>query len=138
MAGTLDVLSVGEGHISLRFDKDNEPEAIRAQRMVSDMLRRGYALLVQTEDGRFRRVKAFDRECCEYIIADFDPIEAAEKDAKEAFTVADEVVRREEGRTPKVGRPKKRGGRLPMHKTKATAVAPTAGGSMERRWKGSL
>lgn len=66
----MDVLSVGQGHMSLKFDYNDPIERARAERVIKDMLKRGYALFVQHADGTFDRVKRFDPVFGEYIIAD--------------------------------------------------------------------
>jgi len=71
-AGEVSILSVGEGHISLSFNSDDPAEVIRASRIVKDMLRRGYALLVKTPDQKWSRAKDFDENTNEYLIADLD------------------------------------------------------------------
>ncbi len=63
--GSVGILNVGAGDIVLTFDKNNPAEAIRAGRIVTDMLRRGYALLVEVErDGEkcFERALDFDEK----------------------------------------------------------------------------
>lgn len=131
MAGTIGILNVGAGDTKLVFDRNNPAECIRAARIVRDMLRRGYALLVETgeadKDGRpiYRRATDFDENTCEYIIADFDPVMAAQADEDEADADTP-AAPRPEGRTKK-GRPKG-SFRLDAAKTKAVAVAHTAGG----------
>ncbi len=87
--GDVRVLNVGAGDIKLLFDKSNPAERIRAARIVTDMLRRGFALLVEVgrgDDGRpiYQRAHAFDEEKCEYIIADYDPLVGQRADADEA------------------------------------------------------
>src|SRR6185436_17393172 len=72
MSGTLEILNVGRGDVKISYDSNNAAEAIRAKRIIKDMLRRGYALLVEV-DGKFSRVKEFDEAAGEYVIADFDP-----------------------------------------------------------------
>lgn len=80
MNGTVGILNVGCGDTKLVFDKNNPQECIRAARIVTDMLRRGYALLVEvpaTVEGQpasYRRVLKFEEATCEYIIADLDPL----------------------------------------------------------------
>ena len=72
-AGTVSILSVGTGDTKLTFDKTNPAETIRAARIVKDMLRRGYALMVEWEEGgakKYRRATGFDETVNEYIIAD--------------------------------------------------------------------
>lgn len=71
--GSLGILNVGTGDTKLSFDKSNPAERARAAKIVEDMLKRGYAILVQIGDQGgepiYRRAKAFDPETCEYIIA---------------------------------------------------------------------
>lgn len=85
--GTLGILNVGAGDTKLSFDKSNPAERIRAARIVKDMLRRGYALLIEIDDGKggktHQRALDFDENACEYIIADFDPVTAQRVDALE-------------------------------------------------------
>lgn len=76
MSGTVGILNVGAGDTVLTFDSFNPAETIRSGRIVRDMIRRGYALLIEVErDGqkRFERAVDFDETHCRYIIADFDP-----------------------------------------------------------------
>ena len=84
MVGTIGILNVGAGDTKLTFDKNNPAELIRSKRIVMDMLRRGYALLVEIDDGKggkhFARATAFREDTCEYIIADFDPTNAVESE----------------------------------------------------------
>jgi hypothetical protein len=75
MSGTVDILNTGAGHMQLRFDKSDPIEADRARRVVTDMLRKGFALFVEIgelEPGRpnMVRVEAFDAERDVYVIAD--------------------------------------------------------------------
>lgn len=73
--GILSILSVGHGDTTLAFNSKNTEEVARAKRIVQDLLKRGYAILVQVgkdeKDGEpiYRRARAFDPETCEYIIA---------------------------------------------------------------------
>lgn len=71
--GTIGILNVGAGDTKLTFNKKNPAERKRAAGIVTDMLRRGYALLVQvgTKNGEplYQRAKAFDPKTCEYIIS---------------------------------------------------------------------
>ena len=124
MIGEIGVLNVGCGDTKLSFDPDNEAECIRAARIVDDMLRRGYALLVaagKDAKGRdiYRRCLKFNKKTYEYIIADFDGETASEVDRQEA------------GNEPaaKTTRGKRSATRtLSAHTSKAVAVARTAGG----------
>lgn len=93
--GTVGVLNVGAGDTRLTFDKSNPAERIRAARIVADMLRRGYALLVEVDDGKggktFQRAHEFREETCEYVIADFDPVTAAAADEAERAEASEEA-----------------------------------------------
>jgi hypothetical protein len=141
-AGSVGILNVGAGDTKLTFDRNNPVERIRAARIVKDMLRRGYALLVDVGDGKYQRVHDFDEERCEYIIADFAP-EASNELPAPRVTLREEVEHGKgvepqedaahaptdggEGGGPRRrGRPPKRS--LPAEQHNAVAVARTAGG----------
>jgi hypothetical protein len=70
MNGTLDVLNCCAGHMSFSFDNGDPLELERAKRVVTDMLKRGYALFIEDKDGKLAKVKKFDPKRAEYIIAD--------------------------------------------------------------------
>ena len=128
------ILNVGAGDTKLVFDKNNPAECIRAARIVKDMLRRGYALLVDVGKGKTRRVLDFDDTKFEYIIADFDPVQAEAADRQEQEHGKE---RTEPGAAAGVGTPataKKNPGRpagrrsIPATGASGVAVARTAGG----------
>ena len=129
MIGEIGILSVGAGDTKLSFNSKNPAEAIRAKRIVTDMLRRGYALLVEIDDGKggkhYARATAFDENTCEYIIADFDPTASEEHPGDVQAKPA--AAPRAEGRPAgkKKGRPVTR---IPAARAKAVAVGRTAGG----------
>lgn len=133
MNGTLSILNVGAGDTKLSFDKSNPAERIRAGRIVTDMLRRGYALLVEVErDGAkaYERVQAFDPETSEYIIADFDPL-AATPAPTENTDHGSETQASEESSAPAAESTKRKRGRprrIPAEGASAVAVARSAGG----------
>lgn len=136
--GCLEVLNVAGGDVKLTFNRQDVSEAIRAKRMIEDMLKRGYALVVEV-DGAYQRVTRFDAAQGEYIIADFDPMvsalhinkeESGEPETSEAKkTDAVAVVQAEDSQGSSLpkrrGRPSKR---LPMEQTHAAAIARSAGG----------
>lgn len=136
-AGQVGILNTGEGDTKLSFDPSKPAERIRAARIVKDMIRRGYALLVEREvDGvkGFVRATDFDETACEYIIADFDPITAAEADAREE-NANGEQDQTQPGATPPTGspaapRPRGRPRKVvvPAESTRAVAVARISGG----------
>ena len=137
-SGQIGVLNVGAGDTKLSFDKSNPAECIRSARIVADMLRRGYALLIEVPDKKrgkvYVRVKEFREDVCEYIIADFDPIEAAAADEAEnaqgksgTEAAADTAGAEARSEAP---RPKLRGRTraVPASTTAGIAVARSAGG----------
>jgi len=121
MSGMVEILNVGEGDVKLSFDPENPAERIRAARIVKDMLRRGYALLVETKprSNKYARCTEFLEDTCEYVIADLDPEVAAKADEKETKTQEPETRKR------RPGRPRKK---VDASKVGAVAVAKTAGG----------
>jgi len=147
MSGTVDlmmgahdvaILNVGAGDTKLSFDKSNPAERIRAARIVADMLRRGYALLIEVKDRKgkrgYQRVLEFREDVCEYIIADLDPVAASEADRREhGQTAKPEAGPAEPEASAALGRPgrgRRGGGRrsVPAEGAKAVAVARSAGG----------
>ena len=146
MSGTVGILNVGAGDISLSFDNANPAENIRAARIVKDMLRRGFALLVEVErDGqkRFERALDFDEQHCRYIIADFAP-ETVERELSRplAELAIDSGMENDHGEsstteaapiTESAGEAPRRRGRtkrtsVDATTTKAVAVGRSAGG----------
>lgn len=136
-AGELSILNVGDGDTKLSFDPSNPAERIRAARIVADMIKRGYALLIEQDDGKggkhFVRAVEFREDVCEYVIADFDPIAAAEHDEKEKKDEQQE--RASETSEARAAAPAPQGKRGPYRKrgvdaagTRAVAVAPISGG----------
>jgi hypothetical protein len=124
--GSLNCLSVSEGDITISFDSNNIAEAIRAKRMITDMLRRGYALLIRMDDGTHTRCLEFDEKRSEYIVADFDPTPTTNYDKdEETATPASTYQPEPEPTIKKSTRGRKR---LDMSTSHATAVAPSSGG----------
>ena len=111
--GELAILNVGAGDTKLTFDKKRPEEVKRARAAIADMLKRGFAILVEVgkRGGKplYQRAETFDPKTDEYIIVGA-PEDDAEPSAKP--------------RRPR-GRPRKR---LPAESTRAVAVARSAGG----------
>lgn len=132
MNGGVGILNVGAGDTKLSFDPSNPAERIRAARIVKDMIRRGYALLIETtnSDGvkSCHRAVDFDESICSYIIADFDPITAAQADAQEGDGNGDEPSPTASAGTPSTKRRVIRRGVKAESTSRAVAVAPSAGG----------
>jgi hypothetical protein len=138
------ILNVGAGDTKLTFDKNNPAERIRSARIITDMLRRGYALLVEDPpgSGAYTRATAFREDTCEYVIADLDPISAATEDAKPderntqptdepTTTAADGKVAEETSlATPHIagGRRRGRPRTVSASETNGIAVSRSAGG----------
>lgn len=127
MKGSLSCLNVAGGDVRVTFNKDDVSELIRAKRIITDMLARGYALLVEV-DGAYQRAIAFDEAKSEYIIADYDP--KVVNETVRAAAVA-KVRGHAEVETPEEESQKSRRGRkrrVPMASTNAVGVARSAGG----------
>lgn len=73
---SLSILNVGEGDTKITFDKDKPGELERAKRVVLDMLRLGYAIMVKVGEA-WQRATDFDPATCEYVVSDTPPEEAA-------------------------------------------------------------
>lgn len=138
--GRIDILNVQGGDMRITFDNANPIELIRAKRIIMDMLRRGYALVVEVErDGekKYERVQAFDETRGEYIIAD---LESHNVEYPTTISPSPDLGENPSPLPPskedlcKCGRPAKHRGacrktaRLPMSETKATAIGRSAGG----------
>lgn len=117
--GRLDVLNCGEGHLEVRFEANDPIETARAERIIQDMLRRGYALFVHGTDETLIRVKEFDAKKGVYIIAD-GPTIPPEAVPMEPEPVSVPLVPRPRGRPRKMA--------VPIAKARATVVGRSAGG----------
>lgn len=139
MSGRVSVLNVTGGDIELRFNSADVAERIRAGRVVRDMLRRGYALLVEVErngEKAFERALDFDETKNVYIIADYAPEEVVagptlKKETRDGASEsgADQVA--EGAAAGEAVQPRRRGRRrkeLPAGETRAVAVSRSAGG----------
>lgn len=98
----LDVLNAAEGHLNIKFDKDSPEETAKAQKIIGDMLKRGYAIFIDVGDGELKRVKHFKKDIDSYVVEEI-PDEKAES-----------------------VKPIKK--YIPRKKAKATGIPPTAGG----------
>jgi len=137
----LEILNVQGGDVKITFDKGDIGDTLRAKRIITDMLRRGYAIIVEVErEGvkAYERIVAFDETKGEYLIADFDPMAAHQSDMDETAERLKRLSEQHEAElalpepsapteNAKRGRPKKYK-KLPMESTKATAIGRTAGG----------
>ena len=136
----LDCLSVGAGHLELRFSEKDVIEVERAKRIIQDMLKRGYALFVPVGDkGELQRVRRFIASTGTYIIADGPTIAPTPfgvpplgGPGSATVPVAAPGVPLGASTPPAVrnprGRPPKREKIIPMTQTKATVIGRSAGG----------
>lgn len=109
--GILDVLSIGKG--DLRLDVGgNEADRERAKDLIGEMLEKGYAIFVETDDGPVR-VMGFIASEMSYLIVDADQ-EAPEPPPTPTAKPA---------KAKKATRKK-----VPVEGSRATAVGRTAGG----------
>lgn len=100
------------------FDENDPQECARAERVIKDMLKRGYLLFARIKDKTVR-VMEFDAKTREYIIADgpeSSPRDFDEGDPK----LKDSELKKHPGRP--------RNKRVPARGTPVTGVARTAGG----------
>ncbi len=118
--GSLAILNVGKGDTKLSFDPEKPAEVERANKVVTDMLRAGYAIMVQVgeRDGKplYMRAEGFDAKTNEYLIV------GAPETKHEPMDVSDILAgtpRRK--RQPKTTRVK-------ASETRAVGVARMAGG----------
>lgn len=122
MVGDLHILNVGEGDTTVSFDPDKPAEVERAKSIIEDMLKQGYAILVEVgeKDGKplYQRAVGFDPKTCEYIVVGTPPAAAeAERPARKKKAAAKRATRR----------------RVKAASTTATAVAKSAGGCDPRQ-----
>lgn len=116
--GELGILNVGSGDTKLTFDKGKPEEVAHASRVVTEMLRAGFAIMVQVgeKDGRplYQRAESFDPDTNEYVVMGTpDAITAANP----AATLLPAARRRGRRQTA-----------IPATKTRAVSVARSAGG----------
>ena len=120
MTGSLDILNVGSGHLTLTFGPDDPVEVDRTKRMITDMLRRGYAIFVEVE-GVLRRAEEFDPVRGHYVVGDV-PVKTT---GSLQGTGEPSVVDRDQaGQATKTVKHR----RVSMTSTRATAVGRSAGG----------
>src|SRR6056297_2870049 len=100
--GSLCILNITEGDIKVSFNKDDPEETARAREMIEDMLKKGYSIMVKWGDG-WRRAKKFISSRDSYVV---------------------EISASDEKGTTK----RQKEQEIPAKKTRAIAIAPTAGG----------
>lgn len=131
MAGSVGILNVGAGDTKLTFDPKKPDEVKKSAKIVADMIKRGFVLLIEVgkaDDGDpiYRRAKAFDESTCEYIIAGTvsDDTTTTEQTHDEKPTGAPP----RKGKKTEPKRDRRATTRIPAASTSAVAVSRTAGG----------
>lgn len=127
--GELSLLNVGTGDTKISFDPDGpEQDRKTAAALVKDMIRKGYAVLVEVgRDDKgplYRRAKDFDEKTCEYIVAGLPP----EESDLNQIADAQEEPSAPRGRPKPSRKRKSTTSRVPAGRAKAVAVGKTAGG----------
>lgn len=133
--GEIGILNVGAGDTKLVFDPSKPEDCARAARIVTDMLRKGFAILAQVgehehngkKEPLYRRVMEFDEKTCEYIIASDQEVETKDgrSEAPETRSTADGLNRAGDRRGMHRRVPVER---VAASKTRSVAVGRTAGG----------
>lgn len=130
--GILEVLSVGKGDLKIAIGDSNKDRA-DAQRLIEEMLRKGYTLFVETADGPLK-VTRFLPDAMAYAVVDTpEVVSAAEPhipgdylDGREdEGDLADLPPEPEQAPAPR--RPRKPR-IVPVAGSKTTAIGRTAGG----------
>lgn len=133
LRGVASILNVGDGDTTLSFDPRDPAECERAAKIVTEMLRLGFAIMVEDPPGSrtYRRVKAFDADKFQYIIGevsagDAQPERGTDEPAQDSPPAATGHAAPEPPAEASAGagRPKARSGRAPA-KTKRLAAATT-------------
>ena len=128
-SGGLGILNVGAGDTKLTFDPNNPAECERAAAVVMDMLKRGYAIMVQVgeREGKplYTRAESFDPATCEYIVMGL-PEPAPLQLADAELTHADPAPPQSQAKIEHTRRRGRR--RILAGSTHGVAVAPISGG----------
>lgn len=120
--GMLEVLSVGKGDLKLTVS-GTEEEIEKGRRVIEEMLRKGYTIFVETDDGP-TRVQAFNPKRMTYTIADVPDENALPAGPTPPPALAAGPPNKA------AAKPRKKVGKkeVPVAGSKATAVGKTAGG----------
>lgn len=131
MTGSLCVPNVGLGDIEVRFNHHDSAERDKALRMLTDMQKRGYAILVRLDDGSYTRAVEIDtaRGCYVVQLPDFDAQVAGSAPVAMADALADALAG---GWTcvppPTKGKRGRRRAAIPISGAHAVGIARSAGG----------
>ena len=122
--GMLEVLSVGKGDLKITVGDSNKDRA-DAQRIIEEMLRKGYTLFVETADGPLK-VTRFDPDRMVYVVADTPGVVPEPEPEPEPGPESDRPGDGEPQPKPRARQAKPR--TVPVRGSKTTAIGRTAGG----------
>lgn len=129
MNGSLGILNVGAGDTKVSFDPSKPAEVERACAVVVDMIKRGYAIMVQVgdRDGKplYMRAEGFDPATAEYLIVGL-PERITNSKVQDEAEETPEPQPAEEAKQPK--RRGRIANRIKANNTHGVAVAPISGG----------
>jgi len=115
----IEVLSISKGDLKITVGP-GRADRERAKKLISDMLRAGYAIFVETDKGPVR-VQGFEPDHMAYLV-----LEKEEAGADEQAAQAPEEAPAPNPRRTRKARSARR--EIPVAGSKATAVGRTAGG----------
>ena len=101
--GVLEVLSVGKGDIKLVVGGDSPEEIEKGRQVIEEMLRKGYAIFVETDKGP-SRVKKFNPRRMTYLISEIAEGEPADSGGPQKRKVTQKEVPVAGSRAKAVGR----------------------------------
>ena len=125
-SGGLDILNVGLGDLKVRWNPLDAADRAKAKKMIQDLMRQGYAILIEEPDGSYKRATRFDpdRDC--YIVTEV--VRGEEQSAEASETTTEESEAGSSRRAKPRGRPRTREVARPRATTRGTAVGRSAGG----------
>lgn len=124
--GMLDVLSIGHGDVKLTLDTGDPEDVERARQLIEEMMRKGYGIFVDTDDGP-TKVHEFNPRRMSYMILETPGNELASAPAPKALA-AGPAVRADEVIPPKRAKRGRKLREVPVAGSRATAVGRTSGG----------
>jgi hypothetical protein len=119
--GVLEVLSIGKGDLKLSVGGDNPEDIEKARALINEMLQKGYAIFVETDDGP-ERVRQFNPHRMTYLI----DLPDAALDSGPAPPLALPAGKAKPVKKAAKRKPRRR--EVPVAGSRATAVGRTAGG----------
>ena len=127
--GMLEVLSVGKGDLKIAVGDSNKDRA-DAQRLIEEMLRKGYTLFVETADGPLK-VTRFLPDQMAYVVIDTPdvaPADAATREHMQRWADGEESHPGEPEAAEPAPRRQRKPRTVPVAGSRTTAIGRTAGG----------